>query len=75
MRYSIIDVEEEIFELKSRIGVCGSAYADVLVWRMSQIRSEISIGSKLRNVRILSAIHRIKMAIESISDSKNKKSL
>lgn len=75
MCYSIIDVENEIMELGRFTGRCDLVSTEAMCWRLEQMLREVSIGSKLRNVRILSAIHRIKMAIEPISDSKNKNSL
>lgn len=75
MYYSVIDVESEISELIRLIRRYESFSADVICWRLEQMLEEAPTGSKLRNIRILSAIYRIEMAIELIADSKNKKSL
>lgn len=75
MRYSVMDIEEEISELMAMNRSQSDYSADVLCWRICQMLPEVAIGPSLRNDRIMLAIHRVETAICSMSDSKNKKDL
>lgn len=72
MCYSIIDIEDELSELKNLIGFYEPASLDLIFWRIGQMLNEIMIGSKLRNSRILLGIYQIEAMMESMADSKNK---
>lgn len=75
MCYSVVDVESEICELRSLRRGRGLNFEDIACWRIGQMLNEVSAGSTLRNARILSAIDQIEEAIDSISNSKNKRIL
>jgi len=75
MHYSVIDVEGEASELLALNRSLGTASADIICWRIAQILTEVEIGSKQRNDRILTAMQKVEVAIALAAGSKNKKDL
>lgn len=75
MCYNVIDVEREVSELEFIFLRGGTASADVFLWRVAQMLESVRIGTKTRNRKICSAMHRIEHAMKHIPDSKNKKDL
>lgn len=75
MRYSMIDVECEIIELKSLTRGRKEASSDAIIWRIEQMLRDVSIGTKTRNRRIISGISEIEEVIKTAANSKNKKNL
>lgn len=72
MCYSVIDLESEILEMGT-ICRCGAAVSvDVLLWRITQILTDVRIGTRLRNRKISSAIYGIEQVIEHLPETKNK---